>query len=578
MIYQQTKRICFLFIFGFFCSLPLLAQQGGSEKGYYLDTAKRYFHRLDLPVYIRIASSPTNEGVLLAGQKITEKKLDVQPIMLDGHGKHILRHNDALDPENTFEYIIYGDGLAPTASARFATPHVYVGKGGRAYGRDLKVALQAQDEMSGVETLFFRLDSLGFAPYTGEFGVATEGPHQVQYYGIDHVGNKAPVKTETFTVDVTPPTSTYNIVGVAENNVISVSTKIYFTATDNIVGVAKTSYKFDDAATWSTASNGAVLPTQQLAEGPHTLTYYSTDHLDNAESPRTYSFFLDKTAPIMSADALGDKYIVGNQVYFSGRTKLKLTAVDNKAGVKKTFYSIDGGPYQVYDQPFYMPDRSGNHIIRYYGEDNMGNEGVQGADNPRYQEYKHNVSAVYVDLTGPQLSFAFEGKSFKKGDKAFIGPTTSIKLTAVDKEAGLQRIAYAYGDVTTETPYTTPLSLTSQATYDLHIIGYDNVNNRNVIRTSFVVDTTPPNIFNHFSTAPANGEGYPSYAKLFLAAEDDQTDCQAIYYSVNGEPKKEYRGSVGGFKKDSEYRVMVEVEDRLGNRAQKEIAFKTLTY
>jgi hypothetical protein len=63
-----------------------------------------------------------------------------------------------------------------------------------------------------------------------------------------------------------------------------------------------------------------------------------------------------------------------------------------------------------------------------------------------------------------------------------------------------------------------------------------------------------------------------------LAAEDDQTDCQVIYYSVNGEAKKEYKGFVGGFKKDSEYKVLVEVEDRLGNRAQKEIAFKTLAY
>jgi hypothetical protein len=63
----------------------------------------------------------------------------------------------------------------------------------------------------------------------------------------------------------------------------------------------------------------------------------------------------------MSADVLGVRFIVGDRIYFSGRTKLKLTAVDKKLGVKEIKYFIDdmGG---AYSDPFYLPSKAGRHI------------------------------------------------------------------------------------------------------------------------------------------------------------------------------------------------------------------------
>jgi hypothetical protein len=551
--------------------------QGGSQAGFYVDEQQRYYQRVDLPVYIRVSTTPEGAGVLLSGSKVAEKEVSVEPIFLDGHGKHTFRHSDGIDPRNTYEYVIFGDGLPPNSRSVFETPYQYTKNGTRFYGKDLKVSLFTQDQMSGVEDLFFKVGNQSFASYQNAIDLNNEGENQIHYYAIDRVGNKEKEKVETFVIDTTPPESIYNVVGITDAGVISLSTKIYLKITDNIVGTAKTFYRFDEQE-WRNYRPESVLPLQDLKDGNHTLQFYSIDHLKNTEEIQSFSFYLDRTAPIMSADVLGDRFIVGDQVYFSGRTKLKLTAVDNKSGVKQTWYSIDNGEFQQYDQPFYLPSQSGLHIIRYFAEDNAGNEGVEGSSSARFDEYKHNVSAVYVDLTGPRLSFKYEGKTFQKGNLTFISAKTNIRLSATDSESGVQKITYKPVGEGAEIDYSSPFNITQSGKQELEIIGYDNVNNRNVIKTEFSVDADPPSLFYHFSTVPIEGDAYPSYSKIFLGAQDGQTDCQTIYYSINGEPKKAYQGTISGFKKNTSYTILIEVEDQLGNKSEQEIVFRTASF
>ena len=167
---------------------------------------------------------------------------------LEGHGKHIIRHKGG-NGTPTFEYVINADGLAPVSKTRFITPYRHVAADKtRYYGRDLQIKVRSTDEMSGVEGLFMRVGDEEFAPYQSALDIAEEGEYKLQYYAIDRVGNQEKTKTESFIVDITPPTSNYNVVGIAKNNIVSTSTKIYLTIEDNSVGVAKTRYRFDDEA------------------------------------------------------------------------------------------------------------------------------------------------------------------------------------------------------------------------------------------------------------------------------------------------------------------------------------------
>ena len=50
---------------------------------------------------------------------------------------------------------------------------------------------------------------------------------------------------------------------------------------------------------------------------------------------------------------MGNTYMVGGKEYSSGRSRLKVAAVDNKAGVKEVWFSINGAPFELYDKPVF---------------------------------------------------------------------------------------------------------------------------------------------------------------------------------------------------------------------------------
>jgi len=84
-----------------------------------------------------------------------------------------------------------------------------------------------------------------------------------------------------------------------------------------------------------TYTYGQPIKLSSLAEGEHTLTYFSVDKVNNNEEKKTHTFFLDKSAPRVISEVVGNTFIANGREYFSGRTKLKLVALDNKAGVRR---------------------------------------------------------------------------------------------------------------------------------------------------------------------------------------------------------------------------------------------------
>jgi hypothetical protein len=556
------------------------AQTGGPDKGFYIDQVGKYYHRLDLPVYIRIATSPEDSGVLLSGKKNNENQIQTTPIQLDGHGIHYLRHLDANDPQNTFWYVIHADGKAPQTKSIYLTPNRFFDGKTHFYGKDLAVELQSNDDMSGVNKVFIVQDSLQESVYNAPIAIGQEGERKISYYAIDYVGNRSAAITERFVVDVTPPQTRLQITGISDNKVVSLSTRFYFFTEDNIVGVSKTFYKIDDGQ-WVAYVPGQILPIEKLAEGEHVVYFYSIDKVNNREEEQNFIFFMDRTAPIMSADILGDKFIVGNQVYFSGRTKLKLTALDNKAGIKNVFYSIDNGLLQKYEEPFYMPEKPGLHIVRYFAEDKIGNSGVYLTDTKTkpFDEVRQNISAVYVDLTGPVIKSRYVGKTFQRSRQTFTGQQTAVEITATDIESGLQRIAYRFEDQSAEQPYTGLINLSDRTGKQrLELIAYDNVNNRNTVFIEFWVDSNRPQITHRFSVAPVGENTYPTYAKLFLTVQDEDTSPQNIFYSINGAPPVAYQAPISGWKKNTSYEIRVFVEDVVGNRTEEVITFQTADF
>jgi hypothetical protein len=547
-------------------------------KGAYVDSLNRYYQQASLPLYVYFSPHPDQAPIKASPEDFPNKKNTLKPIVLDGHGKHLIRHIDAIH-NHVDNFVVYADGVAPQTRISHLNAPNFSKAGKIYYGKGLLLKLDATDEMSGVKQTYIAEGAQFFSPYTQTLPLEKEGDYIFSFYTVDNVGNVEPVKKSVFTVDLTPPKTYYNIVGLAQRNIISVSTKIYLTPTDSISGVSKTFFRFDDEP--ARLYTGGMLNFSYLNDGEHTLYWYSIDNVRNQEAEQELKFYLDKTAPIMSSDVLGDKFIANDRVYFSGRTKLKLTAVDNKSGIKEVLYSIDGGEFEPYTEPFYLPSKSGIHIIRYYALDKMENEGA-GAKDAKFDEYKHNVSAVYVDLTGPALGHAYLGPKFQKGDTIFINSQTKIRLLAEDPESGLQKITYKINGIGEEVPYSAPFSINEGGRHAVDFFGYDNVNNRNVNRFDFIVDNDPPEIYYHFSIKPLREEDgipvYPAYASLYLAATDWMVGGQYIKYAINDGKEQIYNGIIFGFEKGKTYTIKIISNDKLGNSARKEIQFKTESY
>lgn len=551
------------------------------EKTSYVDTNNRYFHNLYLPVYLYLSFSENVPPTQISTKDAPNKKNPLAPFYFNKHGKHTINYfTNEVDKSQTVDFVVYADGYAPKSESKFDGDTPYNSNGKLYYPNNLAVSITAVDEMSGLAETFISLNFADYTEYNGMLVFEKEGEYVLQYLSTDNVGNVEKAHRRTFIIDGTAPNTYHNVVGVADGNVISAKTKIYLTKEDNSSGVAQTFYQLDKSP-WTAYTKG-LIPITQLADGEHTLRYYSVDNVQNKGKINEFAFYLDKTSPIMAADIIGDKFVVNEKVYFSGRTRMKLTAVDNKSGVKEVQYSIDNSKFVKYSDPFYLPSKAGLHDIRYFALDNMANQGV-GSDEAGidYEEYKHNSSVVYVDLLGPKLDFAFEGPKFKKGKNIFINKETKIKLIGFDGESGLKKLSYALNESNEESDYTKPFEINIEGRITLNYFGYDNVNNRNIKKANFIVDNDGPEIIYTYSIAPSKegeAELYPSYTIVYLAATDDYIGNDYITYSVNGGVETPYKGGIKGFEKNKDYIITVKAVDKLGNKTIEEISFKTDKY
>ncbi|TAG54455.1 MAG: hypothetical protein EAZ27_08960 [Cytophagales bacterium] len=567
--------VLFFIPFSLFCQkLPV-----SIEKTSYVDTNNRYFHNLYLPVYLYLSFSPDVQPTQISTKDYGNKPNPMAPFYFNKHGKHSINYQtNESDKSQTVDFVVYADGYSPKTDIKFDGGKPYSCKDKIFYANNLAVNLYSEDDMSGLSATFYSLNYADFNEYSGILTFDKEGEYVLQYTSADNVGNVEKIHKKTFSIDATPPSTYHNVIGVAEGNVISNKTKVYLTKEDVSSGIQQTYYQLDKSP-WQPYTRG-LIPISTLNDGDHILRYFSVDNVGNKENVSEYAFYLDKTSPIMAADIIGDKFIVNERVYFSGRTKMKLTAVDNKSGVKEVLYSIDKDKFIKYTDPFYLPNKSGDHIIKYYALDNMANKGI-GEDNTAYEEYTHNSSVVYVDLLGPKLDFEFEGPRFKKGKNIFINKNTKIRLSATDSESGLKQITYSINESKEEINYAKPFEIASEGRITLNFFGYDNVNNRNIKKTNFIVDNDGPEVISTFSissTKEGEEELYPSYSIVYLAATDDFIGNDYITYAVNGGEELPYKGGIKGFEKNKEYIITIKAVDKLGNKTVEELSFKTDKY
>jgi len=526
----------------------------------------KFYIQEGLPLYFFVSTDENGKNP----HKLTNKKQQelTNPMYLDGHGTHYIRHMDYDHGEVEVIFPIHADGISPVSKINFNGTTRYKTSGTTYYGPNLTVSVSATDEMSGIKQVSYAIDGSEYKPYNAEISGLKEGKHEFKAFSVDMVGNFEKDVVSSFVVDHTAPkldllTNAPKVVG--NETTLGPKSTIAISAEDELSGLKKITYSFDDAVAKKTFYGPIKL--WALSDGSHKLDYVATDNVGNTTDPVSFDFYLDNQAPEVNISITGDEYQKSNTTYVSGRSKVTMTATDNKAGVEVIKYSANDAPYKVYDGSF-MIDR--NMYFSVYAIDKVENKG----------KGKKNGKLYWFDDKAPSLSMSYNGPKFFTRDTMFIKSNTWIKLKAWDAEAGVAKIKYSKNSGQ-EVVYDTPFMETKQGYNSYSYSGTDNVNNKSHKSFDFFVDDSAPQIFEHFGVESIGSKKvrdevltiYPVQAKLYLAATDNAVGTKRIIYSINGGPQKTYVSPISGFITGKNYTLLVRAEDYLGNKNEKTISF-----
>ena len=590
---KAKKLSCFvllliLFLFGSLWAQQTLSPPLKHQKKVYVSPDHHvYLPGRTTPLYLRLSTSPDSaaESYLLFNEKSykeaakTGKPLMAAPFFMENEGKHSVIHPSSkywktksvspealLTPDRIF-YIFVDESSPVSKKLITSAPNIKDGKI-TIYGEPISFQLKSSDNLSGVKTTYYSVNGAAFAPYSAEVAVDKEGAYNLRYYAVDHVGNAEKLTTFLFDLDLTPPTTEHAVKNIHKGDILSPRALLKLTSTDNRSGVKKVSYAFDSGRE-KTYLNRAI-PVALLSDGNHTFTYYARDKVKNVETKKSYSFYLDKIPPEVKANIVGDQHKKAGKLFVSGRSKVQLTAKDNKSGVQKIRYLVDAHQTETYADPFLLPATSGSHSVQYFAIDDVENV------SPK------KMLTMTLDLTAPRSSSRYVGANVLVQDTIYIAASTKIKLNATDKQAGVRQINYQV-DGGSVNAYSAPFTIKSHGAHKVDYFSTDMVNNREKARTiEFFVDTMGPEIYHHFSIETSRktrmkkvareADIYPVGTKLYLGATDKHSGVKTIYYRINKGKKLIYRRLLP-FKTVGEYVVAIEAVDQVGNVSRQSVEF-----
>ena len=185
------------------------------------------------------------------------------------------------------------------------------------------------------------------------------GPHVLEFWSVDGVGNTEDRNRFEFAIDGQAPVTTSDALSAYTTSAI-----IRLTASDGAggSGVKTTYYRVDTQAQQQGTEVRVFTP------GVHYVRFWSVDAVGNVESVKTVNFTLSSTdtiPPVTTSD-VAETYV--------GVATINLTAVDNEggSGVKATYYRLNGGP--AAQGTTVLTDAKVSQVLEYWSVDNANNQ------------------------------------------------------------------------------------------------------------------------------------------------------------------------------------------------------------
>jgi sugar lactone lactonase YvrE len=285
--------------------------------------------------------------ITLDGTPSTVAGSTASPVV-SGDGIHSLSYyaSDVIgNTENTKSETIKIDTVKPT-TALISEP------------RGTWFTLDASDVTSGIATTKYAIDGAATQPYIGKVNL-DGNRHTITFFSEDKAGN---IET-TNIVSVGDPTKPISKVSISPNpnalgwNKSLTEWRIQATDNDGGSGIREIRYTIDGGTERIAA--GADVRIAIDEDGSHTLSFYAVDEAGNTETAKVSSIKLDQVDPVTTPVA----NVKG--------TSLALPATDNRSGIARTVYTMDGGAEKTYVTPLVLDGK--RHTIVFWSEDVAGN-------------------------------------------------------------------------------------------------------------------------------------------------------------------------------------------------------------
>lgn len=568
----------------FFISLLLLVNvsalaQPKEALHAYTNVAGDFFWPMRLPMYLHFSDETSGDGSVLLKSRLTPEATN--PLYFEKEGLNFIRSRWAVDqngrtisPKKEVAFEIYIDGLPPMLDVNFTQKPYESPFNELFYSANLEISLTVTDQTSGVNQVLASIDNSTFNAYQNPLVFSKDGNYKFETYAIDNVGNTSALIKHEFIVDGTPPSSSTLVKVNFKGSILSGKSILSIERTDALSGVKNTYYSLNDAPYQRYYEQ---IPTADLKDGTHKVTYYSIDNVGNKENEKTYEFYMDKTPPEIYATLIGDQYQNRGRIFVSDRSNVSLTASDNMSGVKLVTYQIDGGETKEYLETFTLSRSEGLHFIKVIAIDELDN---------RYEELfdERNLGrkGLDIDMNPPIVDHQFNGPQYLRNDTIYINSQTAIQLKAVDKVSGLKKIGYKLNEGA-GIDYLDVFNVDKEGIYKVDFFATDNIYNRNSSEFYFAVDNSGPIVHSFFSSGAIgqyeeNEEKIKVYAKgvkLYLAASDEITETEDIFFKINGEETSRYETPIT-FNRAGINVITVNAKDKLGNNSLEQLTMKVM--
>ncbi|MCR9142066.1 MAG: hypothetical protein NXI24_07425 [bacterium] len=260
-------------------------------------------------------------------------------------------------------------------------------------GKSLVLRFDNMDDLSGFQTLFFKMDGEEYRRVPEEVvRLRSDGIYRFSYYGVDKAGNKNTPRTRQLMIDSTAPTVRSTVVNskVTRSGAVGKDAKLSLSAKDSGTGVKSIMWRPGRDGEWQQYTAPIALA-KLSGDGQRLIEYKATDRIENETISSIFSYTIDTTAP--SIPVILPEQAEDAEPILVRRDSLEVPPLEEGSTLE---YKLDDGSYAPLKpgQKIPLPE-SGEHTLTLRTTDELGN-------------VRETTYRIKVDVTPPVTTIRAE--------------------------------------------------------------------------------------------------------------------------------------------------------------------------